>query len=411
MKVVIVGAGISGCIAALSAADAGHEVTILEMGAKVGGILCDHIYESGRYYRNCQYLNIDTPWCDKLLEQTDLSIEVFPHHYGSWNNLFGEVVVQDDFAQIVVPNLKATPINGETKYSSAATRLASYPEPISAALLQWGIRWGALELLDESCCDVMQLSRVFHRADLSGVIACKREYAASDVLYGVPRSLMQPPAKAQAAALPLGGWSAAFETIRGAMEARGVRLHLKAPAKAILQYGKIQVESRRELFKSDLVVWCANPNPLIHALQLERLDSPASRMTNVLFDIEGTIPARPMYWQIFSQISPIVRLFTYHLEGRARMTLEAFDSQASSSQLTNQALRFAFDLGLDIKLKLIDVVPEKRYVLKTLQDKIRLMKLNSAALASNVVPGGWHVYGRNQRLAHIQECMALKEAA
>ena len=56
LRVVVVGGGISGSLAALNSAKAGHEVTILEGSRNLGGALRDHELSDGTWYRNCQYI-------------------------------------------------------------------------------------------------------------------------------------------------------------------------------------------------------------------------------------------------------------------------------------------------------------------------------------------------------------------
>jgi hypothetical protein len=405
VKVLVVGAGISGCVAALAASEAGHSVTILEMGPAVGGILRDHELKEGRWYRNCQYLDVGTAWCDNFLRFSVVEHEIFEHHYGSWNDLFGQPVVHHDFAQIVVSGLDARPLLGATDFTSAADRLSRYPEAVSLPLRNWGSNWGDLEKLHHDNCQMMQLARVFHVDDEAGVMLLKSEHAVSDALYGVPRSVMQPPAPVQLAALPVGGWNHAFEQITRALDARGVRLLLRTRAKASLQDGFIRVETRQGAIDFDLAVWCANPNPLVDAFGLERLDSPATHMVNLLCEVSGTLPEWPTYWQIFSRSSPIVRLFSYHLEGKPRLTIEAFASETDATELADQASKFACDLGVVVSLKAVALVRDRRYVLVTTKDRNRFADLDATAAASSLITGGWHAYGRDQRMAHILGAM------
>lgn len=405
MKIVVVGAGISGCIAALAAAEAGHEVTILENASHPGGVLRDHETANGVYYRNCQYINVNTPWSDMLLSLTGLACEIFPHNYGSWCDLFEEEVVHDNFAQVVVPKLNAKPIEGSSSFKSASDRLGRYQEPIASKLQKWASKWGNLDLLDHNNLQFMQLSRIFYRDDLQGVLSAKRTCLLSDELYGVPRNQLQPPISVQHAALPKGGWNRAFDVIRQALDIRNVKILFRSTAKAFNQEGKIQAGIGRDIMSSDLVVWCANPNPLLLAIDNERLDSPKTQMINILMEVDGHLPSTPIYWQIFSQTSPIVRLFCYRLTGRLCITIEAFDSDANVSELASQAMHFANHLGLDVTPRSITSVPDQRFVLVTLMDSMRFACLEIIANSAGLVTGGWHLYGRDQRLAHILERM------
>jgi phytoene dehydrogenase-like protein len=409
MKILVVGAGISGSLAAVMAAEAGHEVKLLEMGVAPGGVLRDHDHERGRWFRNCQYMNLG-PWYEAAATLGGMEFDVFPHHYGSWNDLFGDVVVHDDFAQVVVPHHRAELLEGAASFGSAAARLACYPPDVARPVAQWGSRWGNLESLDHQNCLMMQLGRVFMVDDLAGVLACKKNSALADALYGVPRSRLTPPAPVQPAALPRGGWTAAFDRMMEELQSRGARLYFGAPAKASLREGRIVVSTQQGELPADLVVWCANPHPLVRAFGIERLDSPASSMVNVLFEVHGELPEAPMYWQIFARSSPVVRLFSYVLSGRQCLTVEAFDVGSDLESITRDVLRFTGDLGLNVDLKPVAVVPERRYVLLTNGDRERFARLDEQAAAAGVVTGGWHAYGRDQRLAHILGAMKQRGA-
>ena len=51
MKVAVIGGGFTGCMAALHSAQEGHEVTLLESGDRLGGVLRD-VEASGGLYLN-----------------------------------------------------------------------------------------------------------------------------------------------------------------------------------------------------------------------------------------------------------------------------------------------------------------------------------------------------------------------
>jgi len=402
LKIVIVGGGISGIVTALSLAETGNEVSILESGSHIGGILRDHeISEQGVWFRNCQYLNTVDKWATDFISESAVAWDVFPHHYGSWSDLFGSVHVDPDFAQISVPACKAGVVSGPVHFTSVEDRLNRYPSELSTPMKAWARRWGDLDLLAPENCEMMQLGRAFFSDDAESTLRQKRESALADELYGVPRSQKIPPSLPEAAALPRAGWNAVFDSISITLRSKGIGVRLKSPATPIWDGKRLSVRCRRELISSDLIIWCANPNPLVYALGLGPLDSPCSKMLNVLFENEGGKSQLPIYWQVFSEHSSLFRIFSYELKERSCLTVEAFDNGMDTSNLSEIVMRVCRACGLNGAAQKVAVVPDRRYVLLTNADKRVFQQLEDQSKSLALITGGWGYYGRDRRVRHV----------
>lgn len=404
MKIAIVGGGISGVVTALALADSGNEIKILEKDQYIGGILRDHdIVGKGVWYRNCQYLDPSDFWTQSFIDQSQSAWNVFPHHYGSWNDLYGLAHASYEFAQIAVPFGKAEPIRGGSAFGSLHHRLSQYPERIGSPIKAWAQRWGDLNAMSPDNCDFLQIGRVFVESDLEGTLQRKEESGLADALYGVPLSKRLPPLSPEEGAVPRAGWNAVFDGVDRLLRSKGIELLLRAPAKPVLQENKLRIMSRGESISSDLIIWCANPNPLIHALGWGRIDSPCSKMLNVLFQATGTAPKNPSYWQIFSQTSSVVRLFSYWLQGHLRLTVEAFDDGSDVSEISRDVRRLSHECGYEISIEHVATVPDRRFALLTNSDREIFEKVDRTAASVGLISGGWHHYGRTRRLQHIFE--------
>jgi predicted NAD/FAD-dependent oxidoreductase len=58
MKIVVVGAGISGCVSAFRLAEAGHDVTLLEKGRGLGGRMSTRRMGGARIDHGAQFFTV-----------------------------------------------------------------------------------------------------------------------------------------------------------------------------------------------------------------------------------------------------------------------------------------------------------------------------------------------------------------
>jgi glycine/D-amino acid oxidase-like deaminating enzyme len=399
LNVAVVGGGISGCATALALLQRSHRVTVYEATPTLGGILRDLVTTEGRFFQGCQYFNLGSPLAALLDAVPGIELQTFSHRYGSWNDLFGEVVVDHDFAQIVVPGrMGAVP---QAHAATAAQRLGSYEPRVAEALLRWAGSFAALETLEADNCGPMQIGRVFYRDDVDAVRCAKAENAVADRLLGLPRSRTLPPLTPQQAALPKGGFDCFFSRLDEALRDQGARIVCRSPIKPVATPDGPRFLVRGESIDADRVVWCANPVPLLLNLMGERIDAPVLNCFNLLAEISGRVPDEPVYYQVFSAGHPLWRVFCYTLDGAARLTVEGLDVGWPVERLAAAAQGVLNDINWDVRVGPARTVPQQRYTLLTCDDRHRFDRFAELAPALRVVPGGWQQYARDARMADI----------
>jgi len=130
MNIAVVGAGFTGCMAALHAARRGAAVTLYETAPQIGGVLRDVDVEGQRYFNGCQYLR------EPALAELGLTegLVKFPHEYGSLTALGQPPRLLDDCAQPALDgeaDIQPGPIEG-----TALERLQAYGRH-APALIEW----------------------------------------------------------------------------------------------------------------------------------------------------------------------------------------------------------------------------------------------------------------------------------
>lgn len=411
MRFAVVGGGISGCATALALLNRQHEVTIHESGETLGGVLRDLCTAQGPFFQGCQYFNPGSELTDLLQTLDCIELQAFPHRYGSWNDLFGEIVVHHDFAQVVVPGWRESVACSAGPATSAADRLAAYEPPVAEALQRWAGRFGPLDSLDAENCTPMQLGRVFYRDAVDAVRWAKADSAAADRRLGLPRSAFVPPLDTQQAALPAAGFDSFFQQFEAGLRARGARILCRSPVKPVMDADGPAFLVRGKPLVVDWVVWCANPTPLLLNLTGERIDAPVLRCFNLIGTLDGTPPAGPVYYQTFGRDHPLLRVFAYQLDGVARLTVEGLDEGWPLDRLVAAANGVMHDIGWDARIRQAVLVPQSRYTLLTLHDKQCFERFAVHAPRLRVVPGGWQHYGRDARLRDILGVIEHLEAA
>ena len=405
MSIAIVGGGFSGAMTALALAGAGHRVTLYEADTQLGGIVRDVHTPYGPFFRGCHYMNLAPSFKELWPRIEGLELTCFNHHYGSWNDLFGPVMVHHDFAQPVVPGMVA-PVGSKSESrdiweGSVADYIAIHEPRVAEPLAAWASRVGPVDRL--AACNVLplQVGRVFYPEDVSSVRSHKRADPLMDATLGLPRELFDPPIKPQGGALPSKGFDSYMQSLEASLVKEGVRIATDAPVKPHrLKDGHCGLTLRGAEIEADWVVWCANPSPLLKVMTGERLESQVTKCVYLYACVEGELPMDPVYYQVFGRDHPLMRIFSYDLEGR-RLTVEALDEGWTDSALADATQQVMNDLGWRARITEAVTKKEKRYSLVSRHDLSCMDRFARQAPSIGLITGGWQHYGRDRRLDNI----------
>ncbi len=401
----VVGGGITGCATALELTRLGFQVTLYEAKPLLGGILRD-LESDGRWYFNgCQYLRTEQAWHKALPDALQGSLYRFAHYQGSYTDLGFDPISHEDFEAPVfdAPPDGLADLETYRACSSLADRMRCYPPAIGEAVLGWLRHLGAApEAIDAGNSYYVQVSRFYLRGDDKKIDALKANSPVADDLLGLPRTVRGE--GRPIGSLPIDGYNAFFDVFESILTEAGVVIRTGQPVVPRFEDDAAILRVRGETLRPDLIVWAANPTPVIAAAGLGRLDDPFVDITVSAGSISGPgLPADPHYMQVYSTGSPITRIFSYPREGGHCVTVEHMPDGRSLPDLQTHVQEICKSFYGDVRVEIVVQQPQRRHIFFSPEDGARFDAFRELCTTRyvNFVDGAWESYARDPKINRI----------
>lgn len=126
-KIIIVGGGITGCMAALYIDKKKFDVSIYESKYNLGGVLSDFLHKEESFLNGVQYLDVNTKWYNEIKKLFREKLNEFSHNYGSLTELENSFLFSKKFAVPVFTNVKLSGLKRTIK-KNLYSRISLYPK-------------------------------------------------------------------------------------------------------------------------------------------------------------------------------------------------------------------------------------------------------------------------------------------
>lgn len=411
MKAAVVGGGTTGCVAALLLADSGHDVTLYELGHRLGGSLCDLRNQDDFWFSGCQYLSPDAPWFKNLRQRIDCEFLDFKHEYGSWTKWNSKVQFRNDIAlpvlDIAPPVLLGEPHQART----LADRFSIYGPVIGQFLSDVAARFGhAPDTLAAGCAVALQLSAVMFQTPFDEMLRIKKQDVKADALFALPRRAFNGHIPELRATLPSNGFDSFFDAVQELLHGASVAIRLGAGVTARpTQAGTSTFAAfiGHEPIPSELTVWCCNPTPLMLAAGLGRIDSPPSRFLRVHAFLDNVAIDHPTYIQCFDPGSSVYRIYFYRAGNKAKACIECVVRKDEPQEsIVSYASEVVQHVMPGARLRPIRRQVDTAYYLFTPLDQQVFASFDEIAGPKCFVPGAWSEFGRDAKIARVAGLMS-----
>jgi len=414
MKIVIVGAGITGCIAGIELAKLKHDVHIYESCNEIGGILRDAIFDEDIFFNSCHYLNNDASWVQNLLKDYSFNILKFDHVYGSFTEYENKKVVCNESA-IPTFNINETTNYISNNYSlgqndSINNRFGAYPKCISSFLKKWFNQFQVHDskYIHENGSIATQCNRVYLKGQETNINKLKDLSTIIDSLYGIPRKKLNKSKSSLKAILPIKGYNYFFNELKKVLLDNSCNLNLGSTVRPYFDDNqKLNIVCNKKQINYDAIIWAANPVPIIFKSGYGKLDNPFCKMKIFHFNISDTNIINPKYIQIFSLKSLITRIFVYNINNCNKVTVETIytdkDPIKELDFISSKAIELLKSFNYPSDICFAGAQIQKRHIFYTKDDfnKINSFENDYNIKFPNFVGGGYLEYGRDQKINSI----------
>lgn len=409
-KIVIIGGGIIGCLTAIYLKQNNHDVTIIEKGSNLGGVLSDHKYQNQIYLKGTQYLDADSEWFKMLINLVN-DVKIFEYDYGSFTNFGNSKINSSDYA-LPVFDLKIDKkeyFKSTDKTISLENRVNLYPKKISTPLKKFFLNGNIKSSeISSSCSGNLGVSRIGFQLNNQNLKKLKKENKNIDDLFAIKRDEIYKN-KLQYA-LPYNGYNEFFNKLEEKLKKLDIEIEKNSRIFPEWQNGKFEILLNKKKVENDHIFWSGNPTDLIKKFSKKDLDSFVFRTLQVNADILDSSPIKEKFIQVYSEYSKIFRINLYNIGDNPKIGVECFFDKYEISEILDEAKKILSSFGIKINfhIKSINKNFINRFDVITIRDKKLVEEFLEKTKKTNLLFSPWTTYGRSEKLIKIKENLRYK---
>ncbi|MAH99216.1 MAG: hypothetical protein CMA12_07760 [Euryarchaeota archaeon] len=400
-KIIIIGGGITGCMAALYIDKKKFDVSIYESKNNLGGVLSDFLHNEDSFLNGVQYLDVNTKWYSEIKKFFKGKLNEFSHNYGSITESENSMLFTNKFAVPAFTNVDLNLLNNTIK-KNLNSRISLYPKKIANFLNLYlkkfnisskKISW------DQAC--LLHIGRVTILDELKKLKKLKMQNKVIDDIYAIEKKNFLNDQTFNAA-LPNKGYNNFFDDLCKILKKKKIKIFLKSKIKPLWDNGKLFLKKDdKQIFSADHIIWTGNPTNLIKEILNKKIDSFPLKIVQYSANIEKKV--ENFYAQIFSTNSNFLRFFSYKLNNKSKISVESiYDrNEINIKEKINTLLKninFNYQLTDEKIFKNLSV----RFNIVTKRDEKIFNELKRKALNTNLICGPWNIYSRNDKIIYFK---------
>ena len=213
-NIAIIGAGITGLVAANFYSMKGYDVSIFESSHKIGGITNDLDFENNLFFSGCHQL-ISNKWLNELNKNNLFNLNKYKVHYGNYTEVDKKIINYDWGYSVPTFQKKFKFPSVIKKISNLEQRLNFYPKLISSFLIKWIKLHNKeidLKMLSPKSVNGIAMSKIALKKNLILVQEIKKKDRIFDEIYAIRNYLIN--RNSQRCLIPDKGYSFFFDKLK-----------------------------------------------------------------------------------------------------------------------------------------------------------------------------------------------------
>ena len=400
-KIIIVGGGITGCMAALYIDKKKFDVSIYESKYNLGGVLSDLSHKDESFLNGVQYFDVNTKWYNEIKKLFKEKLNEFSHNYGSLTELENSLLFTNKFAVPVFTNVKLSDLKKTIK-KNLNSRISLYPKKIVDFLNLYLKKFNVSSKKipwDQACH--FHIGRVTIADDLKKLKKLKMQNKIMDDIYAIEKKNFLNN-QAFKAALPTRGYSYFFDDFYKILKKKKIKIYLKSKLNPSSVDGKLFLKTNDgKSFSADHIIWTGNPTILIKEILNKKIDAYPIKVVQYSANIKKKVDN--FYTQIFSTKSNFLRFFSYNLDSKSKISVESIYDRNESNikekiNILLKNINFDYQLTNEKIYKNLSV----RFNIVTKNDEQIFNELKRKTINTNLICGPWNIYSRNDKILYLK---------